>query len=104
MTQILFLEMGEEVFGRSIIPTITTTRHGGGDVRLLDQKIMVDRRSVLKPLITMQDQPIGDLLMFLGLLDGLQDESHIIASMQNMSDDETIEQDFDDGQVGTAVL
>src|SRR5512138_2844303 len=65
---------------------------------------MVSLRSVLDALVTMQDQSFRDLFVFLGLLEGLQDQSNIIASMQDMPDNEAIEQVLDDGQISPALL
>jgi hypothetical protein len=42
MTQILFLEMGEEIFCRGIVPTIAAAGHGGANMILFHQGSMVD--------------------------------------------------------------
>ena len=70
VAQILFLEMAEEVFHGGIVPAVATSRHGRGDV-ILGGKDMIRLRSVLRPLVTMEDQSISDLFFLLGLFQGL---------------------------------
>ena len=62
--------MPEEIFHGGIVPTVPRSRHGGGDVILLCKDIMIRLRSVLVPLVTVEDQSISDLLCLLGLSEG----------------------------------
>jgi hypothetical protein len=41
LAEIFFFEMPEEIFHRGIVPAITTSRHGGGDVILLRKDILI---------------------------------------------------------------
>lgn len=103
MTKIFFLKMGKEVFGWGIIPAVAAARHGQRDV-ILSRQDLIGVRSVLRPLVTVQDQSIRDLFVFLSLLNGLRNQGNIIAPMQNMPHDKTIEEILDDGQKSPAVL
>src|SRR5512147_3148087 len=67
LAEIFFFEMTEEVFHRGVVPTVGTPRHGRRDVILLGKDIMIRLRSVLVPLVTVEDQSISDLLCLLGL-------------------------------------
>lgn len=62
--------MPEEVFHGSIIPAVTPPGHGGGNP-ISAGKEMVGVRTVLTPLIAVQDQPLSNALFPFGLLDRL---------------------------------
>ena len=97
LTQILFFEMPEEVFHGGIVPAVPMPRHRGCDVILLRKDIMIRLRSVLVPLVTVEDQSISDLLCLLGLSEGSGHQGDGIALGKGMSDNKPIVQIFDGG-------
>ena len=104
MAEIFFLEVREEIFSWGIVPTVATSRHGRDDVILLHKDIMIRLGCVLVPLVTMEDQSIRDLFVFFGLLQSAEHERDIIAFMNDMPDNKTIEEILDDGQEVPAFL
>ena len=58
LTQVLFLELSKEVLDRRIVPAVGASRHGRCDVILAHKDIQIGLRSVLVPLVTVEDQSI----------------------------------------------
>lgn len=104
LAEIFFFEMTEEAFHRGIVPAVAASRHGRCDVILLGKDIPIRLRSVLVPLVTVEDQSISDLFCSLGLSEGGCHQGDGIALGEGMSDDKTIVQVFDGGQIGPTLL
>jgi hypothetical protein len=54
--------------------------------------------------VTVDDETISDLFFLKSLFDALGHQAHGLTSIQMMSNDETIKQIFDDGEIGPALL
>ena len=104
MAEVFFLEMREEILCRGIIPAVTPARHGGRDAILLDNDIMIRLRSVLMPLVTVEDQSIRDLFVFFGLLQGAQDKGNVIALVDDIPNEKAIEEILENGKENPALL
>jgi len=63
--------VSKEIFHAGIIPAISAPGHGGSDVILVGKDIMIRLRSVLVPLVTVEDESISDLFFLLGLSDSM---------------------------------
>ena len=94
--------MSEEVFHTGIVPTISAPGHGRSDVILICKDIMIRLRSVLVPLVTVEDESISDLFFLFGLAQVLFDQRNRILPSKLVGDDEVIEQVLDSGQVSPA--
>ena len=61
-SEVRLAEMPKDLFCRSVVPTITTLGHGGDDPAGCGQNL-IRVRTVLKSLIGVKDQLIGDRLL-----------------------------------------
>src|SRR5689334_15957120 len=104
MAQIFFLEMAKEVLHWGIVPAIGTARHGRSDVILLDKDIIICLRSVLVPLVTVEDESSSDLFSLFGLMHGLSDHTNSIVPGKDTGNDEAIEEILDGGEIAPALL
>ena len=99
LTERLFtevFEMSEEVLHGSIVPTVAASGHGWSNVILLgEDKIRL--RTVLMPLVTMEDESISDLFFLFGLAQVLLNQGNRIVPSKSMCHDEVVEQVFDGG-------
>ena len=69
VNQFVMLAVAEKV------ATISTARHGRGDLVLLDQQVVIRLGGVLAALIAVQEQARGHLFFLLGLLDRTSHQS-----------------------------
>jgi hypothetical protein len=63
LAESFFFEMSEEILHGSIVPAISSSGHGRSDV-ILGGKDMIRLRSVLLPLVTVEDQSTSDLFFY----------------------------------------
>jgi len=95
--------MAEEILHDGIIPTVTTSGHGRGNVEFLKQgKIRLG--SVLKPLVTMEEQSMSDHFFLHGQFHGFQHQFKRILSGKGMSHDKAIMEIFDHREKGPTLL
>ena len=62
-------------------------------------KDMIRLRSVLRPLVTVEDQSISDLFFLFGLFQGLGDQCNRVVAVKDMSHNKAIVEVFDGGQI-----
>jgi hypothetical protein len=94
--------MFKEILYRRIVPAVGTPRHGGRDgILLCKDKIRL--RSVLLPLVTVEDQFRSDLFFLCSLLNGLVDQGLRVLPSKCVRDNETIEQILDGGKIPSAL-
>ena len=85
-----FFEVAEKILDRGIVPAIATPRHRRSNVILLgEDKIRL--RSVLLPLVTVEDESISDLFFLFGLAQVLLYQGHGVLPSEFMSHDKVIE-------------
>src|SRR3972149_6327437 len=65
---------------------------------------MIRLRSVLMPLVTVEDQSISDHFFLMGLFQGAGDQSHRGRRAHHVGDDKAVMQVFDGGEVSPALL
>jgi len=104
MSQVFFFEMIEEVFHGSIIPTVATPRHGWSNVILSDQDIIIRLRSVLVPLVTVEDQSTSDLFFLFCQSEHVNHQLNRVALSKSVGHDETIVKIFDGGKTGPTLM
>ena len=79
MAEGFFFEVGEEGFHGSVVPTITSPRHGRGHGSVLGEDC-ITVGGVLVALVGVQEQSRWNAFLLLGSLQGLQDETQGILS------------------------
>lgn len=104
VTQVFFLEMTKEILHGSIVPTISSARHGGSNAILLSKDIMIRLRSVLVPLVTVEDKSISDLFLLHGLVYGMSDQTNRILFGEVTGNDKAIEEILDCREIAPALL
>ena len=96
-----FFEMSEEVFHGGVVPAIAAPGHGGSDV-ILASEDKIRLRSVLLPLVTVEDQSISDLFFLFGLAQVLLNQGDRVFPSELVGDDETVVKILDRRQIGPA--
>src|SRR5215208_2459590 len=102
-SQSFFSQVGEETFHGRIVPTIAKLGHGRSNCIMLGEE-SIGMGSILVAMITVQEEFPSDLLLLLGLFEGIQDTTERVPPCQVMRNNEAIEEILDCGKVCPALL